>query len=226
MFADVSSSRECPALERCRRRALVTPTGKRRPFTASLAGPRLPGGLAVFICSACAVAPAPPPTLPVHGDEAVRTAAYRDYSLRYENTWSSESWKRGENEYPFAALRELALASPEVLELYQRAEARRMTINSIVVVGGSTVALNWFYNRSVDQEDAMSPPAEQTVYLVGGSVMLLGAIVASLWNGQEQAFTDAYNEYLRSELELRPRISRHNSSWTPKLHERGLSWQF
>src|SRR3982751_4216881 len=99
---------------------------------------------AVPLIVACAE-PARPPEFPSGGDARSMEEFYEQYKLKGDIGFWDASWKRGDGEYHWGQLDEVAKQFPESSDVYSRSNTRALVIGGIGAAGGFVVGytLGW-----------------------------------------------------------------------------------
>jgi uncharacterized membrane protein YeaQ/YmgE (transglycosylase-associated protein family) len=167
-----------------------------------------------------------PPRLPPSGDPGV---FYRTHRLEFDGSglpigWT---WKRGDGEYEWTELADVAAQFPEAEEVYDRANTRGLVIGAIGGIGGGLIGGTLANSLTANDETRMSGETQAILYGTGGGFIVIMIITAIAWDNPAKEFARVYNEELRRSLGLSVPEQERAGTWEPHPVGSGqLGWAF
>lgn len=187
-----------------------------------------PGLVVAASLMGCTPSKATLPVLPRNGSLSDRQQAYERARLTHEKSVFSVSWARADGKYGWFEVESLAQSYPETSAIYDSSNTRGLVLGSVVGAGGGLIGGTFGYNLAADDSRKMSSDTQVVYYAVGGSIIVLGLIVAAAWRNSADDLADVYNRNLRRDLGLpeAAREARSSLRLQPRIMGDGIGWRF
>lgn len=168
--------------------------------------------------------------VPTHVAGQSPNAVFSQYQLTGNVDFLGGKWKRGDGEFQWAQLEEVARQFPESSDVYDRANTRATVLSTASAAGGLVVGMTFGWNIAASDDERWSSGTQQAAYGLGAGLIVATLFAATVWHNPAEDFADVYNRALRRQLGLPPSSpapTKDTPAWVPRMNgANGVGWTF